>query len=143
MYFHVCPLDALSAEHVIAVGLGMAARNLFSMYSVCLLSSVLLDLRQSLSNYASALEARRLADRQVWLLKQSPSGATLCLAETLVAIVYCAIIVSSLGCFAGLSPPVPGHIFPQPVVCFAPSLARYLALFPVYLSYLRVCFSIL
>ncbi|KAL8430202.1 hypothetical protein ACSSS7_006077 [Eimeria intestinalis] len=52
----------------------------------------LLDLRESITMYASALESRRLADRQVWLLKQSPSGATLCLAETLVAIVYCAII---------------------------------------------------
>lgn len=97
---------------MIAVGLGTASRNVLSMYPVCLLSSVLLDLRQSLSNYASALEARRLADRQVWLLKQSPSGATLCLAETLVAIVYCAIIVSSFGCFAVLSPPVSGHFFP-------------------------------
>ncbi|KAL8271199.1 hypothetical protein Esti_004860 [Eimeria stiedai] len=53
---------------------------------------MLLDLRESIAMYASALESRRLADRQVWLLKQSPSGATLCLAETLVAIVYCAII---------------------------------------------------
>nr|ASN64451.1 glycerol 3-phosphate acyltransferase 1 [Eimeria falciformis] len=53
---------------------------------------LLIDLRRSLSQYAAALETRHLADRQVWLLKQSPSGATLCLAETLVAIVYCAAI---------------------------------------------------
>lgn len=53
---------------------------------------MLKDLRASLSHYASSLESRRLADRQVWLLKQSPSGATLCLAETLVAIIYCAAI---------------------------------------------------